>query len=370
MLIHEYPRLTIDLGHLKENVEYYVRRCAEHGISVAGVIKGMNGIPELSRMFDLGGCAQIASSRIEQIAACRGDTISGKPCMMIRIPMLSEVPDVIRWTDYSLNSDPDVLRALDAEAARQGKCHKVVIMADLGDLREGFWDKNELVKTCVWVERDLAHLELAGVGTNVGCYGSVLPTAEKLQELVELARKVEEAIGRKLEIVSGGATSSFLRVADGTIPEGINHLRCGEGILLARDLPLYYGLQLPDMHHDVFTFEAEIVEVKEKPSYPVGEIGVDAFGHRPHYEDRGMRLKAIAAAGRVDYGDPQDLFPRDPGVTVLGASSDHTILDITDSETQYRTGDIIRFDVNYGSNVFLTASRNVRHHFVNDPERS
>ena len=84
-------------------------------------------------------------------------------------------------------------------------------MADLGDLREGFWSREELVDAALEVEYKLDHLELAGVGTNLGCYGSVAATPEKLRELVSAAEAVERAIGRELQYISGGASTLTAR---------------------------------------------------------------------------------------------------------------------------------------------------------------
>lgn len=186
--------------------------------------------------------------------------------MLLRIPMLCELDDVARWCDYSLESERATLDALEEACARQGAVHKAVIMADLGDLREGFWDQDEMLDVCVHVERDLPHVELAGVGVNLGCYGSIQPTPENLGQLVHIARRVEDAIGRKLEIVSGGATSSFTLVHWGTMPEGINHLRIGEGILVSKDLQVDWGIHDMDyLRMDCMTLRAQIVEVKDKP---------------------------------------------------------------------------------------------------------
>ncbi len=280
--------------------------------------------------------------------------------MLIRIPMLSEIEDVVRLTELSLNSEMEVLEALNAEAGKQGKKHKVILMADLGDLREGFWDKEEMTEAAVKVEKELEHLELAGVGTNVGCYGSILATEEKLDELVAVAEQIEGRIGRQLELISGGATSSFMRVIDGDIPERVNFLRIGEGILLARDLELFYGYDMSEMHQDVYTLKAEVIEVKDKPSHPVGEIAVDAFGHTPEYVDRGIRRRALLAIGKVDYGSIDEIFPQDEGVEILGASSDHTILDIEDAKRDFKVGDIVSFGINYASVVYVTNCRNVQ----------
>ena len=354
-----YPRLEINLQYLKENVRTVVDQCAEFGIQVAGVIKGTTGIPECAMKFVEGGVTMIASSRLEQIEDAKEYGIT-LPMLLLRVPMLSEVPEVIRLTDISLNSEIRVLRALNEEAAKQGKHHKVILMADLGDLREGYWDKEEMVEMAVQVEKEMGSLILAGVGTNLGCYGSIEATPDKLQELVVIAESIEARIGRTLEFISGGATTSLPRIFDGKMPERVNLLRVGEGILLAKDLDRFYGLDMSSMHQDVYTLKAEVIEVKSKPSHPVGTISIDAFGHRPTYVDRGIRKRALLGIGKVDYGSIDEIFPREKGVEVIGASSDHTILDIEEAAKDIEVGDILSFDIDYASLVYLTNCRNVQ----------
>lgn len=360
---NRYPRVEINLAHLQHNVSKVVEKCGSFGIQVAGVIKGATGIPEVARAFDKGGAAFIASSRLEQLEDAINAGIE-KPMMLIRIPMLSEVKDVIRLADISLNSEFEVIKALNDEARTQGKLHKVILMADLGDLREGFWDKDEMIKVAEYIENKMINIQLVGIGTNVGCYGSISPTVEKLEELVELAERIEERLGRQLEYISGGATSSLMRVWDKNIPKRINMLRVGEGILLARDLDVFYGYDMSDLYQDIFRLKAEVIEVKDKPSYPVGTIAIDAFGHTPTYVDRGIRRRALLAMGKVDYGDPAELLPMDKGIEVLGASSDHTIIDVEDAERDYKVGDIMTFDICYATVVYLTNCRNVHIAFV------
>ena len=149
-----YPRVEINLGKLKHNVSEIVKRCGDIGIDIAGVIKGTTGIVECADMYVEGGAKLIASSRLEQLEDCieHGITL---PLLMLRVPMLSEVPEVIRLTDYSLNSEPETIRALNEEAGKQGKKHNIILMADLGDLREGFWDHDEMVEVAVDIENNM-----------------------------------------------------------------------------------------------------------------------------------------------------------------------------------------------------------------------
>ena len=201
-----YPLLEIDLDKLKANLAALIERCQSLSVEVAGVVKGFSALPEAAGVYTECGVRSLASSRLSQLRALRG---AGVACerVLIRIPMLSELPEVAEVADMSLQSELETLRALNAVCAKRGTRHRVILMADLGDLREGFWSREELVDAALEVEYKLDHLELAGVGTNLGCYGSVAATPEKLRELVSAAEAVERAIGRELQYISGGAST-------------------------------------------------------------------------------------------------------------------------------------------------------------------
>ncbi|MBE6909432.1 MAG: alanine/ornithine racemase family PLP-dependent enzyme [Ruminococcaceae bacterium] len=344
-----YPQLEIDLGKLKENLTALRERCQDSFVGIIGVVKGVNAWDCAVRVYDEMGFPYLASSRVDQLRKMREMGVK-TPLMLIRIPMLSELPDLVSLADASLQSDLDTIRATNAEAARQGKKHGVLLMIDLGDLREGFWSAEELVDAAVEVERELDCLELLGVGVNFNCYGSIKPDKRNMQGLVSLAHDVETAIGRELRFVSGGASTSTYMLLDGTLPYRVNCLRLGEiGLLGETDFAS------PEfLHKDVFTFRMQVVECRDKPSHPVGQLSTDAFHRTRTYVDRGIRRRALCAAGRVDYGDCFDLKPRMEGVEILGASSDHTILDVEAVKDKIKVGDILEFDVNYPSMVNLT----------------
>ena len=363
--MRQYPQLEFDLALLRSNADAVISRCHGMGIRVCGVIKGVDGLPEAARVLRAAGAAELGTSRLEQVAKCRAAGVPG-PWLLIRIPGLTELPDVVALCETSLQSEWPTLLALEEECLRQNKTHRVIVMTDLGDLREGFWDKKELVDVCERVERDLPHVQLAGIGVNLTCYGSTKPTPEKMNELVGLARQVEQRIGRKLEIVSGGATSSFTLVHWGTMPAGVNHLRIGEAILLGKDLQVDWGIRDMDyLHMDALTLRAEVVEVKDKPTYPIGEFAIDAFGRKPVYEDRGIRRRAILALGRADVGELESLIPREPGLTVIGGSSDHCIVDVEDCPRRLQVGDIVEFSLCYSHMLYATARSDMRIIFKN-----
>lgn len=357
-----FPELAIDLDVLSSNVRALAGLCRSRGVSLSGVVKGADGLVPVARAMVAGGCEHIASSRVGQLRALKEAGIP-VPLLLIRIPAPSELAEAARWADRSLQSDESVLRALDRAADRAGRRHGVVLMLDLGDLREGWFDGTELVEAAVRTERELSALELLGIGTNLGCYGSILPTPENLGRLAGAARRIEDRIGRALEVVSGGATSSIPLLLSGALPEGINNLRVGEGLLAARDLPHFYKVDVPGLSPGVATLRAEVIEVRTKPSHPVGEIFIDAFGERPTYTDRGPRRRALLAAGKQDFGKHVSLVPLEPGVEVIGSSSDHLICDVEDLNRPLAAGDILEFGLFYPALLFASQSRYVRKTF-------
>lgn len=358
-----YPQLIIDLDKLRHNIEKIQLMCRDSGVELAGVIKGFTGLPKCVEQFERAGCSFIASSRIDQLENLKERGIQ-TPLMLIRIPMISEAVDIVGTVDISLNSEVSVLKELDRQAGLQDIKHKVILMIDLGDLREGFWGTDDLISAAVMVENELHNLELAGVGTNLGCYGSVAATVEKMEELAAAAEAVESVIGRELEIISGGGGNILGRIADKDMPARINQVRVGETLLLARDMEDLWGYDMSFMHRDVFTLRAEVIEVKTKPTYPVGEIAYDAFSHKCEYEDHGIRKRALLGVGRIDYGDITEIVPRVSGIEVIGASSDHTIIDIEDYDGELKVGDILEFDLIYSAMVYACSSNNVNKVYI------
>ena len=335
--------------------------CRDAGIDVAGVIKVTTGMASVALDYESCGARWIASSRLEQLVRAKEAGVK-IPLLLIRIPMLSEVDEMVQVCDYSLQSSLDTLKAVNEAARKNGRTHNVILMADLGDLREGFFEKEELVNAAGYVEDELDCLHLAGIGTNLGCVGSVKPTEEKMLMLADRAQAVEDRIGRALEVVSGGATSSLMPLLDKVMPPKVNMLRIGAVVYCGplEDLRTCYGRTEADVLSDeAFTLEAEVIETNVKPTHPIGELGVDAFGKKAVYVDRGNRRRAILAVGRADYGDIDDIVPQLEGAEVTMASGDHTILDVEDCKEQLRVGDVVKFKLKYSAILRLTTSENI-----------
>jgi len=338
------PQVTIDMDRIERNAAAVVARCGTAGISVFSVTKGTCGMPQVARAMLRGGVVGIGESRFENIRRLRTSGIDA-PIMLLRSPPLSLTEEVIKSVDISLNSELAVIRELSRVAERMGRVHDIVLMVDLGDLREGIWP-SDLIPT---VEEVIAlpGVRIAGLGTNLTCFGAIIPTETNLGALVAHADDLRQRFGLDLTYVSGGNSSSLPLLLAGCMPKGVNHLRIGEAILQGgRDT--FHEQPWRDLDRDIFLLSGELLEVKVKPSIPIGETGVDAFGNRPTFEDKGDRLRGIVNVGREDVAI-EGLTPVAEGIAVLGASSDHLILDLTEAPAQPVVGDRISFRMSYGA---------------------
>ena len=351
--------LEIDLSKLRENSRKTAELCARHGIEVLGVTKGFSAIPEIVQAMADGGITKFADARLENVKMLRSRGFL-QHMTLLRIPMLSQAEEVVFYTNASLNSELEVIRRLSEAAAAADRRHDVVLMIEVGDLREGLLPEDAAAVMRRALE--LPGIRMVGVGTNMGCYGGILPTEENLSALCRVARELQNVAGYEFDVVSGGGTSSLMLAASGQMPEGINQLRVGEGILLGTDTT--HASDIPWLNQDAFVLHSEIIELKEKPSVPYGETGRDAFGNAPRFEDHGVRTRAIVALGRQD-SPPAGLTPFDQGIHILGASSDHTILDIEDAARDYRVGDTVAFRLNYQGLLNLCSSKYVKRIYRN-----
>ncbi len=337
------PYVAIDLEAIEGNASAVVRLCAGHGIRVIGVTKATAGLPDVARAMLRGGVAGIGESRLRNVERLRRGGVDTE-LTLLRIPSLSAADAIVESFQVSLNSELDVLAALSEASLRRGTVHDVVVMVDLGDLREGLWP-DELPAFM----RDAARLpgvRILGLGTNLSCYAGVVPSAENMGRLVAYVEEAERVLERRLVRISGGSSSALPLVAAGAMPARVDELRIGEGILLGRETT--HRAPIAGTRQDAFTLHAEVIELKRKPSLPVGERAQSAFGATPAFEDRGLIDHAIVNVGRADV-DLESLRPVDPRLSILGASSDHLILDATATRGEVRLGDRIAFSLGYGA---------------------
>ena len=350
------PRLLVNLSNIRRNAEAICRLCTGRGISVAGVVKGACGALPVARAVLEGGCAQLASSRLSQLEGIRAALPQAKT-LLIRMPAPQEAQQVVRACDLSLNTEEGTLRALSAAAREAGVTHGVILMYELGDLREGVASLEALVALAKTAE-ELPGLHLAGIGGTLNDIYGVSPSRENMQELVNAFRAVEAALGRKLDILSGGSTTSLPMLLQGQLPPEINHLRIGEAILTGRDLPDLWGCQVPGCGCDTLVLEASVIECNRKPTRPWGLRSQNGFGEQPPLPpDRGIRQRAILNVGRCDVGEVSQLICPE-GVSVIGASSDHLVVDVQELPG-LSVGDSLGFRLFYQGMLFAFHSEDV-----------
>ncbi|KRA38603.1 MULTISPECIES: alanine/ornithine racemase family PLP-dependent enzyme [unclassified Nocardioides] len=344
------PRLEIDLGKVEHNTRVLVERLAPSGIQVTGVTKAVLGSPAVGAAMLRGGARGLADSRVANLARLAGlGGLKGPTSRtLIRSPMLSQAADVVRTATCSLNTEAVVLRALDRAAGGAGLRHDVVLMVELGDLREGI--PVDDVAAAVRLVLAAPSLRLAGLGANLACQNGVVPDARNMAVLSDLADTIETSYDVALTTVSGGNSANLDWATSSANVGRINDLRLGEAILLGVE-PLR-RTPVDGLHQDAFALFGEVIERVDKPFAPWGDRAQSAFGGVPERVGTGTVRQAIVALGRQD-ADPDGLVPPD-GITILGMSSDHLVLDLGDHPAV--VGDEICFGLGYGALVRAATS--------------
>lgn len=358
----KFPRVVWDPSRLLANADFLDRLCHQQKDPVdwIPVTKVTCADPDIVSTLIRQGYQSFADSRIENLRRIK-QISSDSQTTLLRLPGLHEVAEVVRYADISLVSEQDTIAALQREAQQCGRRHKVILMIELGDLREGVCIHQALELGRFILEQD--HIEWLGIGTNLTCYGGVIPTADIMLELTDLKARIENELGHALTIVSGGNSSLLPLLLDHQLPPGINQLRLGEALFFGRETA--YGRPIAGMHEDIFTLEAEVIEVKEKPSLPKGTLGKNAFGETPEFRDRGIHTRAIVALGEQDV-PVADLSPLNTNIAILGGSSDHLILDVTGCGI--KVGDVLSFRLNYRALLCAMTSGYVGKHKLTEEE--
>ena len=353
-------KISVNLNKIYENSITVQKNCELFGVNVAAVTKMHGASIEICNTLVESGIEIIADSRIENLAK-----IQNLDCekWLMRLPSISQCSDVVKLADVSFNSELDTIICLNNHAKQQNKIHNVILMYDLGDLREGYFDIDDLYGAISAILR-LSNIRIAGIGTNLSCYGGIMPSEENLTQLAMVAKQTMDEYNIEYKYISGGNSTSYSLIRNQTFPkgEGINNLRIGDTIYLGRDM--IERQFITGMHHDSFILQCEIIEVKEKPSIPIGIRGYAALNTQPEFIDRGIRKRAICSVGKQDID--LDIIPTDPNIKVLGASSDHLLLDIHDSEYAYKPGDMLTFSMLYTAIMRGFTSKYIDKEFIYD----
>lgn len=263
----------------------------------------------------------------------------------IKPPAKRSIANVIKYADVSFNTDFYTIKMLSEEARKQDKLHKIIIMIEMGDLREGVMG-DQLID---FYERVflLPNIQIIGIGTNLNCLNGIMPNQDKLVQLCLYKQLIELKFNREIPWISGGTSVTLSLLLNKQIPVGVNHFRIGEALFFGNDL--FTGLPFEGMETDVFKLYTEVIELYEKPVIPTGEQRENVAGYVPEFnpEDYGRStFRAIIDIGLLDI-NPNFLLPEDETIKIIEASSDMLVIDLGDNEKGYKTGDLISFNLRY-----------------------
>ncbi len=342
--------LTIDLEALRHNIQTIDEWVSAHDASWTLVTKSLCGHKATLEALQAIGIRSMADSRLgnlEQIAKLEHPIES----WYLRLPHMPKIADIVRLTDVSLNSEIETIKALSDEAVRQDRHHGVVIMIELGDLREGVLP-GTLADFYTKVF-ELPNIEVIGIGSNLGCLSGTMPNVDLFAQLGLYREWLELKFDRKIPFISAGTSIALPLLRDGTLPRAVNHFRIGESAFLGTDL--INGDNLLGLRDDAFTLDVEVVEVKEKSMVPMGETNDMTPFESLEQEgpDPGERAyRAICTIGQVDT-EIAGLTPLNPDYRIVGASSDLAVVSVGTDPDEVQVGGTIKFRPSYGALVRL-----------------
>lgn len=357
--------ITLHTEKLKANYKQLDTDFRERNIDWAVVTKVLCGTNRYLEFVLSLEPSQICDSRVSNLRKVKRlsphtETVYIKP------PARRSIKGVVEVADISMNSSLETIRLIDEEARRQGKVHKVIIMIEMGELREGVM-RDDLIDFYESVFM-LANIEVIGLGTNLTCLYGVLPNQDKLIQLCLYTQLIEARFNRPLEYVSGGTSVTIPLMHQGLLPKGINHFRVGESLFLG--LNPYDGHSIPGLHTDVFTLYAEIIELIEKPSVPDGDLGQNVEGESCDFNPNLIGKKshrALLDIGLLDV-ETSHLMPLDPAIRLAGASSDILVADLGTNNEHYVVGQLIPFRLNYMGLLRILSSYYVEKRLVGQHE--
>ena len=337
--------ITLNKEKLKQNHTFlddlFKTRNIEWGVVSKILCGNKKFIQELLNL----GIKEMHDSRISNLKAVK-ELDSSVQTVYIKPPPKRSLKSIIKYADVSLNTEIETIRLLSKEAGVQHKKHKIIIMIEMGDLREGVMGEDlldfyeEIFK--------LPNIEVVGIGTNLNCLYGVMPSQDKLIQLSLYEQLIEAKFNRKIPYVSGGTSVTIPLLLKNLRPTGVNHFRVGETLYFGNDL--FTNKTIEGMNNNVFKLYAEIIELHEKPVTPIGELGENPSGEIYPInleEDLGKTsFRGILDVGLLDVS-PDYLIPENKNIRVDEASSDMLIVDFGNTNKNYKVGDLVSFKLKY-----------------------
>lgn len=277
------------------------------------------------------GIDEVCDSRISNLKVIK-ELNSNVKTFYIKPPAKRSIRSIVKYADYSFNTESVTIKMLSDEAVLQNKIHKIIIMIELGDLREGILGEDlEVFYQKVF---NYPNIEVEGIGANLYCLNGVLPSQDKLLYLVQYKKELERKFNKKIRYVSGGSSVVLPYLLEDQVPEELNHFRMGESLFLGTNI--IDNSPIAGMYQDVLMLHAEIIEISKK-EYTDEEETIPV--------EKGT-IRGILDIGSLDMS-LKNITPVDNDVTCLGASSDMVVVDLTNTLKTYKVGDTIAFRINY-----------------------
>ena len=336
--------ITISSKKLRHNFNFLRTFFEKHQIEWGIVSKLFCGNEiYLKELIDMGATELLDSriSNLRKIKKINPDVTT----VYIKPPPRKSLRSVIKYADVSFNSDLETLRLISKEAGRQEKVHRVIIMIEMGDLREGVLGEN-LVSFYESIF-ELPNIDVIGFGTNFNCLYGVMPSNDKMVQLSLYKQIIELKFNRHIRWITGGSSVVIPMIQKKQLPKGINHFRVGETLFFGNNLVT--GKTIKGMKDDVITFYAEIIELLEKPVVPEGQLAENPSGEmfEVNPEDYGKTSwRALLDVGLLDIS-PDYLIPADKTIEIAGASSDIVVIDLGRNPRKYKVGDFVKFKLKY-----------------------
>lgn len=345
--------LIIQTEKIKNNIKYLSGFFAKHDIEWSLITKVFSGDKEfLKNVLTADVIAKInavGDSRLTSLKNLK-EVNPNMRTIYIKPPAKVYADDLVKYADISLNSSFSTINALNIAAKKAGKIHQIIIMIELGELREGV--KRSDIMDFYETVFELPNIEVIGIGSNLGCMYGVEPSYDKLLQLTLYKELISAKFNKELKFISGGTSITLPLIELGTVPKEINHFRIGEAAFFG--LSPLENKRFKDLSIDTFEFKANIIELEEKRIVPEGIINEANIGHTASYDDHEVgdtSVKAILDFGMLDV-DKEDLETADPDISFVGITSDMIVIDLGSNQTKdgkkkYEIGDQLTFKPNY-----------------------
>ena len=337
--------ITLNRKSLAINYSYLQQLFKKNSIEWAPVLKMLCGNKTyLEYVLSLGD-EQVCDARLSNLKKIKAIN-PNKETVYIKPPAKRSIKNVVKYADVSFNTEFTTIKWLSEEAVKQEKIHRIIIMIELGDLREGILGEHLMAFYKKIFE--LPNIKISGIGANLNCLSGVMPSKDKLIQLSLYEQLIEAKFGKKIDFVSGGSSVMIPLLLSKQIPKGVNHFRIGETLFFGVDL--FTNSTIPKMKNDVFLLYAEIIEITEKSIVPYGDLEENPSGEllEINPEDYGKNhIRGILDIGLLDISKTEFLIPEDNEIIFIGASSDMLVIDLSNTTKNYKVGDLVSFKMKY-----------------------